>query len=76
LAKAAFTEKNQYKATTGKEKAIDPYVVVPKKARLKQKHWYNIKIKLWQAILMSVVAVWLFWIFWVVGYVGGKLRVA
>jgi len=77
LAKAAANEKNQFKAVTGKEKSIkDPCEVVTKRSRLKQnqKHWYNKKIKLWQAILMSLVAVWLFWIFWVVGYIEGQLR--
>ena len=75
MAKAVITKKSQLKVIKSKEKAIkDPYVVIPKKSRVKQRHWYNKKIKLWQAILMSGAAVWLFWIFWVVGYVGGKLR--
>ena len=74
MPKAVANKKNQFKAVTGREKAIDLSVVVTKKFRLKQKHWYNRKIKLWQAILMSLAAVWLFWIFWVVGYIEGQIR--
>ena len=75
MAKAAANEKIQLKAVMGKEKAIkDPCVVITKRSRLKQKHWYNKKIKLWQAILMSLAVVWLFWVLWVVGYVGGQIR--
>ena len=75
LAKAAANEKSQFKAVMGKEKAIkDPCVVLTKKPRLKQKHWYNKKIKIWQVILISLAAVWLFLIFWVVGYIEGQIR--
>ena len=74
MPKAVANKKNQFKAVTDREKAIDLSVVVTKKSRLKQKHWYNRKIKLWQAILMSLAAVWLFWIFWVVGYIEGQIR--
>lgn len=73
LAKAIAKENNQLKAVVGKEKINkSPHVIIIKRPRLK--NWYNKKIKLWQAILMSIAAVWLFWIFWVVGYIGGQIR--
>ena len=75
MANAVAKEKNQFKTVTGKEKAAkDLSVVITKKPRLKQKYWYNRKIKLWQAILMSLAAVWLFWVFWVVDYIEGQIR--
>ena len=63
LAKAAANEKSQLKVVMGKEKEVikDSCVVLTKRSRLKQKHWYNKKIKLWQAILMSLAALSVIW---------------
>ena len=59
LAKAVAKEEKQFKEVVGKEKINkNPRVIIVKTPRLK--NWYNKKIKLWQAILMSLSAVWLF----------------
>ena len=73
MAKAVAKEKKQFKEVVGKEKINKNLrVIIVKRSWLK--NWYNKKIKLWQAILMSLAAVWLFWVFWVVGYIEGQIR--
>lgn len=77
MAKAATTTgKSHLKVVKGKKEVVTkPCLTVPIKRRsVKQKSWYDRKIKIWQALLMSAAAVWLFWIFWVVGYVEGHLQ--
>ena len=75
MVEAVAKEKKQFKEVVGKEKIKinkNPRVIIVKRPRLK--NWYNKKNKLWQAILMSLAAVWLFWVLWVVGYIEGQIQ--
>ncbi len=53
-------------------KAKEIPVVVKSVRKARTRHWWDRKIKLWQAILLALGAVWVFWIFWAVGYVQGQ----
>jgi len=54
------------------KKPDSPKVVHLRKPR--KKRWWNKKVKLWQAMLMSLGSVWIFWVFWVIGYIEGQIR--